>query len=94
MKKPVKILLCILLAVIVLIAAVVGGLVLHSKFYKVSDQASFISNTTGLVQASGRSLYDPQGKRLQLTGINAGQILLQETLTRLFLQLHKGEGLA
>ena len=78
MKKPVKILLCVLLAVILLIAAIVGGLVLYSKLYKVSGQAPSITNDTGLVQASGKSLYDPQGQRLQLTGINAGQILLQE----------------
>ena len=78
MKKRIRIILCILLALVLLIAAVVGGFVLYSKLYKVADQAPSITNTTGLVQASGKSLYDPQGNRLQLTGINAGQILLQE----------------
>ena len=65
---------CVLLAV----ALIAGGFVLYSNCYKVPAQAAFVQNTTGLVQASGRSLYDPAGNRLQLNGINAGQLLLQE----------------
>ena len=78
MKKAIKIILCCVLALVLLLGALVGGAVLHSKNYRVSDQAETIQNTTGLVQAKGRSLYDPNGNRLQLKGINAGQVLLQE----------------
>ena len=78
MKKVLKAVLIILLAVIVLAAAAFGALLIYSKNYTVPVQADAIQNTTGLVQASGRSLYDAQGNRLQLTGVNAGQILLQE----------------
>ena len=73
-----KKLLIILGAVLLLLALFVGGVVLYSVSYTVPEQAASIENTTGLVQAHGRSLYNAQGKRLQLKGINAGQILLQE----------------
>ena len=65
----------IFLLALVLIA---GGFVLYSNLYKVPAQAPAIENTAGLIQASGRSLYDAEGNRIQLRGINAGQILLQE----------------
>jgi len=78
MKKVLKILSVCLGCFVFLIAAAVGGFVLHSKNYTVPPQAESIVNTTGLIQASGRSLYDPQGNRLPLRGINAGQILVQE----------------
>ena len=73
-----KKLLIILGAVILLLALFVGGVVLYSVTYSVPEQAASVENTTDLVQAHGRSLYDAQGNRLQLKGINAGQILLQE----------------
>jgi aryl-phospho-beta-D-glucosidase BglC (GH1 family) len=60
------------------LALIAGGFVLYSNLYKVPAQAPAIENTTGLIQASGRSLYDAEGNRIQLRGINAGQILLQE----------------
>ncbi len=67
------------LGAVVLIAALfLGGVILYSVTYSIPEQAASIANTTGLVQASGRSLYDAQGNRLELKGINAGQILLQE----------------
>lgn len=78
MKKTLKRILLgvgIFLLALVLIA---GGFVLYSNLYQVPAQAETIRNTTGLIQASGRSLYDAQGNRIQLKGINAGQILLQE----------------
>ena len=78
MKKGLKITLMVLLAVVLLAAAFVGGMVLYSKNYTPKEQAQTITNDTGLVQAYGKSLYDAQGNRLQLNGINAGQILLQE----------------
>ena len=87
MKKAKKVLLIIaivLCSVVVLIGATLGGLFLHSTCYTVPEQAPSIENNTGLVQASGRSLYDPQGNQLQLVGVNAGQILLQEGWMSLF----------
>ena len=73
-----KIVLLVLLAVILVAGATVGGLLIYSKTYTIPTQADTIQNATGLVQASGRSLYDARGNRLLLHGINAGQILLQE----------------
>ena len=67
--------LCILLAIVVL---VVGIGCIYSLTYTVPEPAAKIENTTGLVQASGRALYDANGNILQLIGVNAGQILLQE----------------
>ena len=78
MKSWLKKLLAILGAAVILIVLVVGGLLLYSHSYSIPEQAASIENDTGLVQARGRSLYDPQGQRLLLKGVNAGQILLQE----------------
>ena len=78
MKPWLKKLLIILGAVIVLCAVLAFCLYQYSSNYTIPAQAEKITNTTGLVQASGRSLYDAEGNRLQLKGINAGQILLQE----------------
>ena len=78
MKKWLKKLLIIVGAVAVLIGLFVAGVVVYSMNYSIPEQAVSIENDTGLVQARGRSLYDPQGRKLQLKGINAGQILLQE----------------
>ncbi len=78
MKRVLKIILISLLIIVLLIGFVAGGLMLHSKAYQIPEQAETIVNTTGLVQAYGRSLYDADGNRIQLRGVNAGQILLQE----------------
>ena len=78
MKKILKIALIVILTAVILVAAVVGGMVLYSKTYTPKAQAQSIVNETGLVQAHGKSLYDANGAPLQLKGINAGQILLQE----------------
>ena len=78
MKKWLKRILILLLSLLALLALAVGGAVLYSRNYSVPAQAAAIENTTGLVQASGRGLYDASGQLLQLRGINAGQILLQE----------------
>ena len=68
-----------LLGVLLILALLVVGIAcIHSFTYKIPAQAANIENTTGLVQASGRSLYDANGKPLRLIGVNAGQILLQE----------------
>ncbi len=78
MKRVLKIVLLSLLGLILLLGAVVGAAVLHSKSYTIPEQAASMENKTGLVQAHGRSLYDAAGRPLQLEGVNAGQILLQE----------------
>jgi len=78
MKKWLKRILIFVLSLLLLLALAVGGAVLYSRNYSVPEQAAAVENTTGLVQACGRALYDPQGQLLQLKGVNAGQILLQE----------------
>ena len=78
MKSLVKKLLIILGAILLALVLFVGGVLIYSVTYSIPQQAASIENTTGLVQAQGRSLYDAQGTRLELKGINAGQILLQE----------------
>ncbi len=76
--KILKIIGKVLLAVLILVLLVLTAVFIYSKTYSIPEQDAAIENTTGLVQAHGRSLYDADGKALQLTGINAGQILLQE----------------
>ena len=78
MKRVLKTVLFTLLILVGAVALLAVAMLIHSKTYTVPEQAATIENNTGLVQASGRSLYDAQGNRLQLRGINAGQILLQE----------------
>ena len=78
MKRILKTALLSLLILVLIVSAVAGGLLIYSKTYKVPQQAEKIENTTGLIQASGRALYDANGNRIQLKGVNAGQILLQE----------------
>lgn len=78
MKRGWKILLYSLLALIAVLAIGIGSLYIHSSNYTIPEQVPSIENSSGLVQACGRSLYAPDGSRLQLQGINAGQILLQE----------------
>ena len=78
MKPWIKKLLIILGAAAVFLGIFVAWAVLRSKNITAPEQPASIENATGLVQASGRSLYDPEGRSLQLRGINAGQLLLQE----------------
>ena len=78
MKKTLKRILLGTSCFVLALALIAGGFVLYSNLYKVPAQSPSIVNTTGLIQASGRSLYNAQGNRIQLRGINAGQILLQE----------------
>ena len=71
----------ILIGIGILLLAVVIFLdcfIVYSQNYTVENQPASIENTTGLVQTSGKSLYDADGNKLVLRGINAGQILLQE----------------
>lgn len=77
-NKNWKIALICVLAAALLVGGVFGGLMLYSKGYDVPAPQENMQNNTGLVQAVGRSLYDANGNALQLVGVNAGQILLQE----------------
>ena len=78
MKRVLKTVLFTLLILVAAVVVLAVAMLIRSKTYTVPEQAATIENDTGLVQASGRSLYDAKGNRLQLRGINAGQILLQE----------------
>ena len=78
MKKLGKIICLSVLAVVVLTAAVVGAVLLYDAGYQLPEQAAHYENTTGLVQAYGRTLYDAQGEHLRLHGINVGQLMVQE----------------
>ena len=78
MKRKLKTVLYAVLALIAVLGIGIGCLYLYSSSYSIPEQDASIENTTGLVQAHGRSLYDPAGEQLHLQGINAGQILLQE----------------
>ena len=73
-----KKILCGVLAVVIVIAAVVTWLLIDSLNYEIPEQKEEIQNNTGLVQAYGRSLYDANGDQLLLRGVNAGNVLLQE----------------
>ena len=78
MKRVLKTVLFTILILVLILVAVAAAMLIHSANYKIPPQADTIENNTGLIQASGRSLYDAAGNRIQLIGINAGQILLQE----------------
>lgn len=78
MKKILKIIGLVILALLAVAAITVAALCIYSAAYEIPRQEPFMVNDTGLVQAHGRSLYDAQGNPLQLRGVNAGQILIQE----------------
>ncbi len=78
MKRIIKTVLFTILILVLILVAVAAAMLIHSANYQIPPQAATIENDTGLIQASGRSLYDAAGNRIQLIGINAGQILLQE----------------
>ena len=78
MKRVFKKVAIILIILFLLISIPLGILYAYSSNYEIPEQADRIQNDTGLVQAQGRSLYDANGQQLQLRGVNAGQILLQE----------------
>ena len=78
MKKVLKIILFSFLGIIVLALVFAGSVFVYSKTYKIPEQDETIINNTGLVQQHNRSLYDSNGNKIQLKGVNAGNILLQE----------------
>ena len=77
-KRVLKIVGFSLLGLVLLLGITVGWLYVYSQNYKIPEQAAFIENDTGLIKAHGRTLYDANGQPIQLQGINAGQIMLQE----------------
>ena len=81
-KKLFRSILLILLAVVLLLGLGIGGIYLYSSNYSIPAQAETIANTTGLVQASGRSLYDANGNALQLTGIGVVDNVFQQCYTQ------------
>ena len=78
MKKLMKNVLIGFGVVLLAVVIFVDCFIVYSQNYTVDKQPESIENTTGLVQASGKSLYDAEGNKFVMHGINAGQILLQE----------------
>jgi len=78
MKKILKWMLITVLGVLLAIVIFVDCFVTYSQNITAKELPETIENTTGLVQAHSQALYDADGNKLQLKGINAGQILLQE----------------
>ena len=52
----IRVVLSVLLALVVLVGAAVGALVLYSKNYTVPESPATVKNDTGLVQTSGRAM--------------------------------------
>lgn len=78
MKKTLKNILMVIGGLILAVVVFLDCFIAYSQNYTVKNQPASIENTTGLVQASRKSLYDADGNKLVLHGVNAGQILLQE----------------
>lgn len=78
MKKILKGIGVTVLSILLMMVIFLDCFVTYSQNYTYEEKVTKIENTTGLVQASGKSLYDADGNHLVLHGINAGQILLQE----------------
>ena len=78
MKKILKGIVLTILAIVLAVVIFIDCFVTYSQNYTYEEKVTKIENNTGLVQASGKSLYDADGNHLVLRGINAGQILLQE----------------
>ena len=78
MKKLLKNILFTICTLLLAVVIFIDCFVVYSQNYTYEEKVTQIDNTTGLVQASGKSLYDANGNQLVLGGVNAGQILLQE----------------
>lgn len=78
-KKVLWISICsILAAIIVLPLGFVGIVSLMASNRSIGVSATNIENKTGLVQQYGKNLYDENGNRLLLRGVNAGNLLVSE----------------
>lgn len=78
MKKILRNIIMVICGLLLLVVILLDCFVTYSQNYTYKEKVKTIENKTGLVQASGKSLYDANGNHLVLRGINAGQILLQE----------------
>lgn len=80
-KKKFKILRNILICAGVVIgvpAILLGTVAIYSKTYSIPKQEERFEHSENVVQAHNRSLYDVNGDRLVLQGVNFGNIFLQE----------------
>lgn len=78
MKKGLKIGLIAGGSVLGVVAILLSSAAVYSATYKIPKQLDKIENNTGLVQAFNRSLYDSNGDKIVLEGVNFGNIFLQE----------------
>lgn len=65
-------------SLVVIAGLTLATCVIYSAAYRGDSLTSTITNTTGLVQAKGRSLYDKNGKLLRLKGVNIGNCFVSE----------------
>lgn len=82
-KKAILIPIIVLICIVLLLGILVGAFFLNSAVYSVSTQVDKIENNTdfivqGNTKDSNRALYDKNGDRFHIKGVNAGNILLQE----------------
>ena len=82
-KKVIIAVLASVLSLFVILGATIGGFVLYSKAYSVKKGSTTSKNQNGLIMQGHedqdrRSLYDKNGNKIVLRGVNAGNILLQE----------------
>lgn len=78
MKRSGKITLIVIGSILGATILTVAGVYTYLKLYDAPTQVDKIENDTGLVKAHNRGLYDKDGNRLKLKGVNAGNVLLQE----------------
>lgn len=64
--------------IILVPASIAITALIYSNTYDIPEQKDTIINTTGLVQVKDRSLYDKNGKKIRLEGVNFGNVFLQE----------------
>ncbi len=78
MKKVFKVIGIVLLSLIGAVVLLVGAAVLLHVLKKTPEIPATAENTTGLVQAIGRGLYDSDGNEVVLQGVNAGTTFITE----------------
>ncbi|MCI1734274.1 MAG: glycoside hydrolase family 5 protein [Bacilli bacterium] len=76
--KVLKIVLIVIVVILMIPALFLATVSIYHHTYSVNKGPETITNDTGLIQAEGRSLYDKDGNRIQLKGVNAGNTLVNE----------------
>jgi endoglucanase len=76
--KAWKIVLIVLLVILLIPSIFLMTVSIYHHTYSVDKGPETVANSTGLIQAEGRSLYDAGGKRIQLRGVNAGDAQVNE----------------